>query len=207
VLDERTRVARELHDSIAHGLSVMVLQAGAAEQVLTIKPEQARNAARAVQEAGRATLEELRPLLGGPAGHHGDTRRRSAPSSLTELEALIANIRGAGLPVDVRVGGSSPPLPQGVDACAYRVIQEGLTNALKHGSAPVATVSLDFGPDALTIEIVNVVDRSKTADERGHGLIGMRERVELYGGSLHAGPRSDGRYAVWAHLPLGGDAS
>jgi signal transduction histidine kinase len=206
VLDERTRVARELHDSIAHGVSVMVLQAGAAEQVLAAEPEQARRATRAVQDAGRTALRELRPLLGGRARHDGDDQRSATPS-LTELDALIEKVRRTGLSVDVQVRGSSPPLSAGVDACAYRVIQEGLTNALKHGAARAAAVILDFRPDALTIEIVNVVDGASSADERGHGLIGMRERVELYGGVLRAGPRSDGRYAVWARLPLGGDGS
>lgn len=209
VLDERTRVARELHDSIAHGVSVMVLQAGAAEQVLAAEPEQARRATRAVQDAGRAALRELRPLLAGPP-HHDRDDQRSVPPSLTELDALIEKMRRTGLSVDVQVRGSSSqpaPPPAGIDACAYRVVQEGLTNALKHGAARAAAVILDFRPDALTIEIVNVVDRASSADEHGHGLIGMRERVELYGGVLRAGPRSDGRYVVWARLPLGGNGS
>lgn len=205
VLDERTRVARELHDAIAHGMSVMVLMAGAAEQVLASAPEQARRAALAVQEAGRTTLEELHPLLGALAGDdQGD--QRAAPPSLTELDALIAKVRRAGLAVEVRVRGSWPVLPAGVDACAYRVIQEGLTNALKHGARrSIAVLAVDFQPDALAIEIVNAVDESPVTGERGHGQIGMRERVGLYGGELRVGPAPDGRYVLRARLPLVGD--
>lgn len=197
-------MARELHDAIAHGVSVMVLQAGAAEQVLVAQPEQARQAMRAVQQAGRTALEELRPLLGVLATNDHENRR-VAPPSLTELDALVANIRGAGLPVELYVHGLPATLPIGVDACAYRVIQEGLTNALKHGASLAVAVNIHFNSEVLTLEIINIIHAVTTAGEGGHGLIGMRERVELYGGELQAGPGSDGRYVLRVRLPLRAD--
>jgi len=203
VLDERTRVARELHDAIAHGVSVMVLQAGAAEQVLATKPEQARQAARAAQEAGRATLAELHPLLGVQVGDGSE--QPSVAASLDELDALIEKVSRAGLSVDIQVRGCLPALPVGIDACAYRVIQEGLTNALRHGAPRPVTVSLDFRSDALTIEIVNVMQQANVVGEPGHGLVGMRERVEIYGGVLKVGSTADGRYVLQVRLPLGGE--
>ena len=203
VVEERTRLARDLHDAIAHGVSVMVLQAGAAERVLTGSPDRAREAARAVQDTGRTVLAELQRLL-GVLGRDDEAAASSPAPTLAGLEALVADVRHAGLPVELRVDGARGDLPAGMEASAYRVIQEGLTNALKHAGAVPTTVTLRYGADDLTVEIVNVGrdGRAPAALAQGHGLVGMRERVELYGGDLDAGPRAAGGFVVRARLPL-----
>jgi signal transduction histidine kinase len=199
IVDERTRMARELHDSVAHGVSVMVLQAGAAEQVLTSSPEQAREAAHAVQDVGRSVLEELGRLLGVLHTDEDDSPRAPQPS-LSELDDLVERVRRAGLPVELRVDGEPAGLSPGVDASAYRVIQEALTNVLKHAGHVPTAVTVSYAPTSLALEVLS--DGSAgTPGEDGHGLVGMRERVELYGGSLDAGPESGG-FAVRARLPL-----
>jgi signal transduction histidine kinase len=199
VVDERTRVARELHDTIANGVSVMVLQAGAAEQVLPAMPEQAREAAHAIQETGRSVHEELAALLGLLRTDEEDSPRAPQPG-LEHLDALIGRMRQAGLPVVLRVDGQPAGLAPGVDASAYRVIQEALTNALKHGG-DATEVTVSYEPAAIGLEVRSDGD---PVDEGppGHGLIGMRERVELYGGELRAGPEPGGGFAVRASLPL-----
>jgi signal transduction histidine kinase len=205
VVDERTRVARELHDTIAHGVSVMVLQAGAAEQVMTSAPEQARHAARAVQDSGRSVLEELGRLLGLLQTTEAGSPRAPRPS-LEHLDALVNRVRQAGLPVTLRVDGEPTRLTSGVDASVYRVIQEALTNALKHAGQVPTAVTVCYEPTSIALEVLSEGDRSggRPARESGHGLVGMRERIEFYGGELHAGPEPSGGFAVRAHLPLEG---
>jgi signal transduction histidine kinase len=199
LIDEHTRIARELHDSVAHAVSVMVLQAGAAEQVLTSAPDRARRAVRACQELGRQALGDLRRMLGVLGIHEPVV---APPAGLAQLDTLIAHVRQAGLPVRIEVHGTPGKLPAGVDIAASRIVQEALTNTLKHAGAVPTTVRLDYGHDALGLEIVD--DGSARRDGRlgggGHGLIGMRERVALYGGSLEAGPRGGGGYAVRVRL-------
>jgi signal transduction histidine kinase len=202
-IDERSRIARDLHDSVAHTVSVMVLQAGAAEQVLASAPDKARAAARTVEAKGREALGELRELLGVL---HDDAQAtpRSPQPSLSELDTLIAEVAHTGLPVELHVHGKPSALPVGVDVSAYRIIQEALTNALKHAGPVPTTVTLDYMPDSVTVEILddgNAI-RQRPADSPGHGLIGMRERVALYHGELQTGPRPDAGYMVRARLPL-----
>jgi signal transduction histidine kinase len=200
VVDERTRVARELHDTIANDVSVMVLQAGAAEQVLGSSPEQAHAAVQAVQETGRTVIGELAALLGLLHTDEEDSPRTPQPS-LEHLDALVQRVRHAGLPVELRVDGEPSRLAPGVDASAYRVIQEALTNALKHSGDVPTAVTVSYAPTAIALEVRSA---GAAVNDRppGHGLIGMRERVELYGGELHAGPEAGGGFAVRASLPL-----
>jgi signal transduction histidine kinase len=198
-LEERARIARELHDSVAHAVSVMVLQAGAAEAVLDDDRERALEATRAIERHGRAALEELRALLGvlGDAASPGP---RAPQPSLRELDDLITD---AGLPVRLTVTGDPVPLPAGIDVTAYRVIQEALTNALKHAGRVPTTVALDYAPRRLTLDVSDAGGRAAApAAGAGHGLIGMRERVALYGGDLTAGPLAGAGYAIHAELPL-----
>jgi signal transduction histidine kinase len=203
VVEERTRVARDLHDTIAHGLSIMVLQAGGAEQVLTSDPDRAYQALRAIQDTGRTVVDELQRLLGVLRPGEGDPPR-APPPGLGQLDELVAQFWRAGLRVDLRVEGQRTRLPAGIDVSTYRIIQEGLTNALRH-AGPVATaVTLRYEPETLTVEVLNARGREHAVVTAvaGHGLVGMRERVAAYGGELQAGPDPAGGYAVRARLPL-----
>ena len=199
VAEERTRIARELHDVIAHSVSVMTVQAGAAEEMLRVDPGRAVEPVRAVQETGRQALVEMKRLVG--MLREGDEETGLAPQpGFAEVELLVAQVREAGLEIDLRVEGTPRPLPIGVDLSVYRVVQEALTNSLKHGGRR-ATVTLRFDPEKLAIEVddegvVTVVGGS------GHGLAGMRERVGIFGGTFDAGPRAGGGFTVRAQLPL-----
>ena len=200
VASERATIARELHDVIAHSVSVMTVQAGAARLLLEEDVTQARQSLLAVEETGRQALGEMRRLLGILRGD--DDNRQLAPQpGISDIDALIEQVRGAGLPVDVIVEGETKPLPPGVDLAAYRVVQEALTNTLKHAGAARAEVSIRYRPTALELAVTN--DGFAQRNGRGgHGLVGMRERIALYGGEFDAGPRSGGGYAVRAALPL-----
>lgn len=202
--EERRRIARELHDVIAHSVGVMVVQAGAARRVVAEKPGAAEQSLRAVEESGHEAMAELRRMLGVLAGDGQQVPVAPQPG-VEMLDALVARVREAGLPVDLRIEGDARPLPPGVDVAAYRIVQEALTNSLKYaGGAPTSAV-IRFSGDALDID---VVDQGKTvapSDGIGRGLTGMRERVALFGGSIDAGRRDEGGYAVHAHLPIVGD--
>jgi signal transduction histidine kinase len=201
VLDERTRIARELHDIVAHSMSVMVVQAGAAEQVVTDDPGQAREALRQIRRTGTAALAEMRRLVG--VLRDPDESGLLAPQpGLAGLEALVEDARDAGLPIRLAVSGEPRELPAGLDLAAYRIVQEALTNVRRHASSPTTvTVDLQFGDDALCIEVRD--DGSgEVSTEGGHGLIGMRERVQLYGGSLRATALPERGFRVTADLPL-----
>jgi signal transduction histidine kinase len=203
VLNERARVARELHDSVAHAISVMVLQAGAADQVLDRAPDRAGDALRAVQDVGREALDQLARLLG--LLDSADGRPPLAPHpGLADLERLLETVRRAGLPVRLRTLGDPDPLPAAVDGAAYRVIQEALTNALKHSGAAPTEVTVRYAGDGVGLEIVDRGRRSRASRmPAGHGLAGMRERIERHGGQLHAGPAADASgFAVSAFIPL-----
>jgi signal transduction histidine kinase len=206
VIGERARIARELHDSVAHTVSVMVLQAGAAEQVLASAPDKAQEATRTVEVKGRDALGELHELL-GVLHDDEDTGPRAPQPSLTDLDTLIAHVACTGLPVELRVHGEPTVLPVGVDVSAYRIIQEALTNALKHAGPVPTTVTLHYTPEALVVEILddgggNGCTGRRPANSTGHGLIGMRERVALYHGDLQTGPGPHSGYQVRARLPL-----
>jgi signal transduction histidine kinase len=199
VLEERARVARELHDSLAHAINVMVLQAGAAEQVLVSAPIRAQEAICAIEAHGRQAHVDLCSLL-GLCDHDASCPRVTQPG-LTHLDRLFAE---AGLPVTLQVSGCPARLPAGLDISAYRIVQEGLTNTLKHAGPVPTTVTLDYGPEALSIEIRDpgIGRPPQPAGRGGHGLLGMRERTRLYGGALETGPSSDGGFVVRALLPF-----
>jgi signal transduction histidine kinase len=201
VLDERTRIARELHDSIAHAISVMVLQAGAAEQVLDSDPAQARAALRAIQRVGREALDQLGTLLGllEPAGNRAPLAPRPG---LAELERLLDTVRRAGLPVRLTTLGEAVPLPAALDATAFRVIQEALTNALRHSGGAPTQVTIRYASDGMHLDIVDIGAAPPRRPPDGHGLAGMRERIAHHGGRLEAGPGPAGAgFAVSAFLP------
>jgi signal transduction histidine kinase len=200
VAEEQTRIGRELHDVIAHSLSVMVVQAAAANDVFDARPERARDALREIEATGRSALGELRRLLG--AVRDGDTDF-APPPGLEQLDALVAQVRSAGLEVSVTVEGTPRTLPIAIDLSAYRIVQEALTNTLKHAHATHVGVELRFADDALDIAVRDDGrgNGGSTAGT-GSGLVGMRERVVTYGGTLETGPAPGGGFAVAARLPL-----
>jgi signal transduction histidine kinase len=202
VAEEQARIARELHDIIAHTVSVMVVQAAAANDVFDSRPDRVRDALRAIEQAGRGALEELRRLLGGV---RGDPAAYEPQPGIADLDELLAQIRTAGLDVAVTVEGEPRSLPPAIDLSAYRVIQEALTNTLKHAHATHADVRLSYGDEELDVLVRDdgVGGAASAVNGSGHGLIGMRERLTLLGGSLSAGPTDRGGYSVSARFPLG----
>jgi signal transduction histidine kinase len=223
VQQERARIATELHDVVTHNVSVMIVQAGAARQVLGQSPDQARAALLAVESSGRAAMAELRHLLGllslpDQAGESARDQNGAAAElrpqpGLARLEALVDRVRAAGLPVELDVSGLPHDLPPGVEVAAYRIVQEALTNVIKHAGKPRTSVRVGCQAGALVIEVADA-GRSMTVvgpvgaslPGSGRGLLGMRERAALYGGDLQAGPRRGGGWLVTARLPLGLDA-
>jgi len=201
VSDERNRIARELHDVVAHSVSVMVVQAQAGTRLLG-EPDQARGAFQSIESAGREALVELRRLLG--ILRAGDEQLAIGPQpGLGSLGALVDQVRDAGLEVAVRIEGEPAPLPPGIDLSAYRIVQEALTNTLKHVGRAESQIVLRYGTAALELEVTdNGSGNGADPAAAGHGLIGMRERVALYGGVLETGSRSGGGYTVRARLPL-----
>lgn len=237
IVAERDRIARELHDIVSHNVSLMVVQAGAAREVLGTMPDEAAAALLAVEDAGRGAMTDLRHLLGllapsangedidgGPATdsgavrHGGDTAELAPQPGLDRLCSLVDRISFAGLPVEVRISGEPRPLPQGIDVTAYRIIQEALTNALRHGDGGKAEVTVRYADHTLRVEVLNtgpsvltgdVASESPSArparrhrDGAGRGLLGLRERVAVYGGDLDARRRLGGGYRVRARIPL-----
>jgi signal transduction histidine kinase len=202
---ERARVARELHDVLAHNLSVMVIQASAAQRVVDRDPAAALDAAAVISRTGREALNELRYVFGPVRKEDGDALG-SAPG-LANVDQLASRAHRAGLPVEVRVEGQPLQLSPGTNLAAYRVVQEALTNALKHAGGSRATVTVRYEPSNVVVEVldngVSAANGTPT-DSGGHGLVGMRERVALYGGELEAGAREEGGFAVRARLPVGG---
>ena len=212
VLAERARIAGELHDVIAHSVSVMTVQAGAARMLLDDDPERAREPMTAVEETGRQALAEMRRLLGILRGTGSEAELTPQPG-IGQLDALVDQVRAAGLPVEVDSDGEPRALSPGVDLTAYRVVQEALTNVLRHAGAARARVRVHWGSGELGLEVVNT-GHPRAAGERGgdgggggYGLVGMRQRVALYGGELEAGPQPAGGYAVRARLPTGPEAA
>jgi signal transduction histidine kinase len=204
VAEERARIARELHDVVAHNVSVMVVQAGAERRALGDERPETAEVLGTIEQTGRAALAEMRRLLG--MLRRSDDELALAPQpSLERLDELVSQVREAGMPVDLRVEGERRPLPAGVDLSAYRIVQEALTNALKHAGPARARVTVRYGREALDIEIADdgAGRASGNGDGGGHGLVGMRERVLLFGGDLDAGHGRAGGYTVRARLPLG----
>jgi signal transduction histidine kinase len=201
IVEERARIARELHDVVAHSISVMVVQARGGRRVLESEPADARDAFAVIESTGQQALDEMRRLVG--MLRSGDETLPLAPQpSVNQLGTLVELVRAAGLPVQLTVEGEPRDLPPGVDLSAYRIVQEALTNALKHAGPARARVVLRYRADDLELEISD--DGPGTGDDSssGYGLVGMRERVSVYGGELQAGRRPEGGYALRVRLPL-----
>jgi len=201
---ERTRIARELHDVLAHNLSVMVVQAGAARRTVDRNPDQAVEVAKLIERTGREALAEIRHLF-GPV-RRGEGEALSGPPSVARLDELARGARAAGLRVELRVVGDPVELPAGIDLTAYRIVQEALTNTLKHAGGCNATVTVAYEPNEVVLTIEDDGEESRDDYELsesggGHGLVGMRERAALYGGLVQAGRRRGGGFAVRARLP------
>ncbi len=197
---ERGRIARELHDVVAHNVSMMVVQAGAADRVLEGDQPDVRHALRAISNTGRETIDQMRLLL-------GVLRREDDPAlgpqpGLRDLPALVRNVSRTDVHVDLHVEGSPVPLPPGVDLSAYRIVQEALTNVHKHARPATAAVTVRYGADGVEVEVRDD-GRARVPDGgSGNGLIGMRERVAMLGGQLDAGPGAAGGFTVRARLPI-----
>jgi signal transduction histidine kinase len=206
VAEERVRIARELHDVVAHAVSVIVLQARGGRRSLATDPKETREALDTIEATGSAALAEMRRLLG--MLRRDDDEIVLAPQpSLRHLDALAAQIREAGLPVELSVEGDPVDLPPGIDLSAYRIVQEALTNALKHAGPATARVVVRYGENDLELEVADTGVGAGQGDGAGQGLVGMHERVSLYGGKIEAGPRDGGGFAVRARLPLDSERS
>jgi len=204
VAEERARIARELHDVVAHAVSVMVLQVGAVRHKLPDALAEDRDALRGVERAGRTALAEMRRLLAAMR-RDGEEAELLPQPGLDGLDSLLDEVGRAGLPVELHVDGEPFPLPRGVDLSAYRIVQEGLTNALKHARASDADVTFRYRPDVLEIEVRDNGQGGATSDGLGHGLVGVRERVKIYGGEMTAGTATGGGFVLSTRLPLGQD--
>jgi signal transduction histidine kinase len=205
VVEERTRIARELHDIVGHAVSVMTVQTSGVRRLLRPEQEPEREALLAVERTGREALAEMRRVVG--ALRDADESPALAPRpSLSRVDKLVAQARETGLPVDLQVEGEPVPLPAGVDLTAYRLVQEGLTNAIKHAAARHADVRVRYDRGHVEIEVCDDGRGADAADPTssngGHGLVGMRERVSIYGGELEAGPRAEGGYRLRARIPV-----
>jgi signal transduction histidine kinase len=200
IVDERARIARELHDVVAHAISVIVLQARGGRRLLDTEPEETRGALDTIEHTGQQALVEMRRLVG--LLREGDSDLTLMPQpTLSQLDHLVEQVRAAGLPVDVKIEGESVELPPGVDLSAYRIVQEALTNALKHAGPASASVHLRYLGDLLEVDIRD--DGAGVSNDKasGYGLDGIRERVSVVGGEIETGPRAEGGFAVLARLP------
>jgi len=203
VAEERARIARELHDVVGHSVSVMTVQASAVRRRLTPDQEQEREALEIVEQTGREALAEMRRLVG--VLRRPEEAPALAPQpSLEHLDRLVSQARESGLPVELTVEGDPTQLPPGVDLTAYRLVQEGLTNAIKHARASRADVLVRYGDGEVEVSVLDDGPGGGDGGGGGHGLVGMRERVAVYGGELEAGPRAEGGYALRARLPVQG---
>ncbi|MER5637882.1 histidine kinase [Kitasatospora sp. NPDC002227] len=198
VTAERLRIARELHDMVAHSIGVVAIQAGAARRVIESQPEGARQALGVIESTSRETLAGLRRMLG--ALHDAES---AAPlASLADVDQLVANVRGAGVRVDVEWRGERRPLPPEVDLAAFRIVQESVTNVVKHSGTQQCLVKVGFAADELSLVIVDSGPGGGPGGGTGYGVAGMRDRVQLLDGEFTAGPRPEGGYRVAARLPL-----
>jgi signal transduction histidine kinase len=203
IAEERARIARELHDIVAHAVGVMVLHVGAVRHRLPGELAEDADALRGVEQTGRNALGEMRRLLG--AIRREDEPGELAPQpGLARLGPLLQDVRNTGLRVELEVDGDPFPLPQGIDVSAYRIVQEGLTNTLKHAHASEARVVIGYDSDEVRIHVRDNGDGVRSGDGLGHGLIGIRERVKIYGGEMSAAPASDRGFVLSARLPLAG---
>ncbi len=202
-LGERVRLAREIHDVIAHSVSVMVIQAAGARTVMELEPDRAETALRSVERAGREALAEMRRLLGVLANSK-DLRALAPQPGLEDLSELVASTRSAGLLASIRIEGEPVAVSPGLSLCAYRVVQEALTNTLKHAGATRAQVNVSWCPDALELEVIDAGGEftEPAPGSSGHGIAGMSERAALHGGTVEAGPAPGGGFVVQARIPL-----
>jgi signal transduction histidine kinase len=203
IAEERARIAREMHDVVAHAVSVMVLQVGAVRHGMPPALARETEALRDVEETGRTALAEMRRLLGAMR-EDGDRAEMAPQPGLGRLDALCASVRRAGLPVDLHIEGDPHPLPPAIDLSAYRIVQEGLTNALKHSGASRADVTVRYDARDLRIEVRDDGRGASGDDGLGHGLVGIGERVKLYGGEMAAGTANGGGFVLTTRLPLEG---
>lgn len=202
VAEERNRIARELHDVVGHSVSIMTVQASAVRRRLREDQVAEREALEVVETTGREALAEMRRMVGVLRRAGGQADLSPAPG-LVQLPSLLEQFRSAGLPVQVSVTGTPQPLAPGLDLTAYRLVQEGLTNALRHAMAPVtAEVTIGYAEDHLELAVRDDGRPVPTSPESGHGLLGLRERVSVYGGELRARPRPEGGFELLATLPL-----
>jgi signal transduction histidine kinase len=201
VAEERARIARELHDVVAHAVSVMVLQVGAVRHKLPDAETESRDALRGVEQAGRTALTEMRRLLAAMR-REGEEAELVPQPGLDNLDRLLDEVGRSGLPVELHVEGDPFPLPRGIDLSAYRIVQEGLTNALKHAQASTADVTLRYGPNELGIEVRDDGLGTSPTDGLGHGLVGVRERVKIYGGEMSAGAANGDGFVLSTRLPI-----
>jgi signal transduction histidine kinase len=202
VAEERARIARELHDIVAHAVSVMVLQVGAVRHKLPETLADDAEALQGVEKAGRTALTDMRRLLAAMR-REGDQAELAPQPGLGRLDSLLEEVRRAGLSVELHVDGEPFPLPQAIDLSAYRIVQEGLTNALKHARASSADVTVRYRPGVVELEVRDDGKGSATSDGLGHGLVGIRERVKIYGGEMTAGTANGGGFVLSTRLPLG----
>ena len=205
VADERLRIARELHDVVAHSMSVIAVQAGTGRLLVDDEPARAKDALAAIEDHSRQALDEMRRLLSVLRDPEGGPAALAPMPHLDDLDALVAQAVDGGTPVDVRVEGRRRPLPAGVELTAFRIVQEALTNVRKHAPGATARLCLRFEADELTIEVANDMGTAPPPPgPAGFGLAGMRERITLYGGRLDAGRTGNGSFRLAASLPLGG---
>jgi len=202
VAEERARIARELHDVVAHAVSVMVLQVGAVRHKLPEELDDDREALNGVERAGRTALTEMRRLLAAMRTDEDEAELAPQPG-LDGLDSLAEEVGRAGLPVRLHVEGERFQLPRAIDLSAYRIVQEGLTNALKHARASAADVTVRYRPDELRLEVRDDGTGLAASDGLGHGLVGIRERVKIYGGEMSAGTANGGGFVLSTRLPIG----
>ena len=202
VAEERQRIARELHDVVAHSVSVMTVQAGAVRRLLRPDQDRERLALETIEATGREALTEMRRLV-GLLRDQTSTPDFAPQPSMRAIDVLLGTVRESGLPVDLVVEGTPVELAPGIDLAAYRVIQEALTNALKYAGPARACVTVRWKRSELELEVANDGTSEPGGDGGGHGLVGLRERVSLVGGTIESGPREGGGFVVTAHLPLG----
>lgn len=207
--EERRRITRELHDVLAHSVSVMTVQASAVRRLLGPEQEREREALRTVEETGRQALSEMRRLVGIMRSDEEAPALALAPQpGIRTLPALVEQVRQSGLPVELSVEGEPVHLPAGVDLSAYRIVQEALTNALEQAGRPAhAWVAVRYAGDDVEIEVADDGRIDGAGEAAGHGLIGMRERVALCGGEFRSGPRPGGGFCISARLPVAGSTA
>jgi signal transduction histidine kinase len=214
VAEERMEIARELHDVIAHSLSVIAIQSGVGRHVIDDQPGEAKAALSAIEDTSRSALHELRRVLGVLRRANRDDVDLAPAPTLADLDDLVDNVRGAGIPIDMACTGTTSSLPQGLELSVYRIVQEALTNVVKHAPSASTWISIDRRPDTIEVTVTNRpplkgttlnggLDHGKARDGRaGHGIIGMAERAAAFGGTLTASPLPDGGFEVHALLPL-----